>query len=84
MKMHKLATLTTLTALSLGVFHSAAATELTVSTWAGPNHGVNTIVWPTWASWVEEATEGRVSVNVVHDMGPPNAQMSPVVLSPWT
>jgi TRAP-type C4-dicarboxylate transport system substrate-binding protein len=75
MKMHKLATLTTLTALSLGVFHSAAATELTVSTWAGPNHGVNTIVWPTWASWVEEATEGRVSVNVVHDMGPPNAQM---------
>ncbi|SEG28556.1 TRAP-type C4-dicarboxylate transport system, substrate-binding protein [Billgrantia desiderata] len=75
MKMHKLATLTTLTALSLGAFHSAAATELTVSTWAGPNHGVNTIVWPTWASWVEEATEGRVSVNVVHDMGPPNAQM---------
>jgi TRAP-type C4-dicarboxylate transport system substrate-binding protein len=75
MKMHKLATLTTFTALSLGAFHSAAATELTVSTWAGPNHGVNTIVWPTWANWVEEATEGRVTVNVVHDMGPPNAQM---------
>ncbi len=75
MKMHKLATLTTLTALSLGVFQASMATELTVSTWAGPNHGVNTIVWPTWASWVEEATEGRVTVNVVHDMGPPNAQM---------
>ncbi len=75
MKMHKLATLTTLTALSLGVFQASMATELTVSTWAGPNHGVNTIVWPTWASWVEEATEGRVTVNVVHDMGSPNAQM---------
>ncbi|PMR74798.1 TRAP transporter substrate-binding protein [Billgrantia endophytica] len=73
--MHKLATLTTFTALSLGAFQGAAATELQVSTWAGPNHGVNTIVWPTWASWVEEATEGRVTVNVVHDLGPPNAQM---------
>ncbi|WP_111415529.1 TRAP transporter substrate-binding protein [Billgrantia lactosivorans] len=73
--MHKLATLTALTALSLGAFQGAAATELTVSTWAGPNHGVNTIVWPTWGKWVEEATEGRVTVNVVHDMGPPNAQM---------
>ena len=73
--MKKLATLTTLTALSLGAFQAAAATELQVSTWAGPNHGVNTIVWPTWASWVEEATEGRVTVNVVHDMGPPGAQM---------
>ena len=75
MKMHKLATLTALTALSLGAFQGAAATELTVSTWAGPNHGVNTIVWPTWGKWVEDATEGRVTVNVVHDMGPPNAQM---------
>ncbi len=75
MKMHKFATLTTLAALSFGAFQGAAATELTISTWAGPNHGVNTIVWPTWGKWVEEATDGRVTVNVVHDMGPPNAQM---------
>lgn len=75
--MRKLATLTTLSALlTLGAFQGAAAnTTLQVSTWAGPNHGVNTIVWPTWGSWVEEATEGRVTVNVVHDMGPPDAQM---------
>ncbi len=73
--MKKLATFTTLTALSLGAFQSAAATELQISTWAGPNHGVNAIVWPTWGSWVEEATDGRVTVNVVHDMGPPGAQM---------
>lgn len=75
--MRKLATLTTLSALmTLGAFQGAAAnTTLQVSTWAGPNHGVNTIVWPTWGSWVEEATEGRVTVNVIHDMGPPDAQM---------
>lgn len=73
--MKKLATLMTLTALTLGAFQGAAATELRVSTWAGPNHGVNTIVWPTWAQWVEDATEGRVTVSVEHDMGPPNAQM---------
>jgi TRAP-type C4-dicarboxylate transport system substrate-binding protein len=52
-----------------------AQTTITVSTWAGPNHGINTIVWPTWGAWVEEATEGRVTVEVVHDMGPPASQM---------
>ncbi|WP_447554412.1 TRAP transporter substrate-binding protein [Vreelandella sp. EE22] len=75
--MKKLATLTTFSVLmTLGALQSAtAATELQVSTWAGPNHGVNTIVWPTWGRWVEEATEGRVTVNVIHDLGPPDAQM---------
>ncbi|MBH8581357.1 TRAP transporter substrate-binding protein [Bisbaumannia pacifica] len=52
-----------------------AQTTLTVSTWGGPNHGVNTIVWPTWKAWIEEATEGRVTLDVVHDMGPPASQM---------
>lgn len=75
--MKKLATLTTFSALmTLGAFQGAtAATELQISTWAGPNHGVNTIVWPTWSRWLEEATDGRVTVNIIHDMGPPDAQM---------
>lgn len=76
--MKKMATLTTFSALMfLGSLQGALAadTVLQVSTWAGPNHGVNTIVWPTWGSWVEEATDGRVTVNVTHDMGPPDAQM---------
>jgi TRAP-type C4-dicarboxylate transport system substrate-binding protein len=55
-----------------------AQTTITVSTWAGPNHGINTMVWPTWKSWIEEATEGRVTVDVVHDMGPPASQMEMV------
>ena len=63
-----------LSGMSLSV-PALAQTTLTVSTWGGPNHGVNTMVWPTWKSWVEEATEGRVTVEVVHDMGPPASQM---------
>lgn len=55
-----------------------AQTTITVSTWGGPNHGINTIVWPTWKAWIEEATEGRVTVDVVHDMGPPQSQMEMV------
>ncbi len=55
-----------------------AQTTITVSTWAGPNHGINTMVWPTWKAWIEEATEGRVTVDVLHDMGPPDSQMAMV------
>lgn len=54
---------------------SFAQATITVSTWGGPNHGINTIVWPTWKAWIEEATGDRVTVEVVHDMGPPPAQM---------
>jgi len=73
------------TGLMLGTLTAAimstsalAQTTITVSTWAGPNHGINTMVWPTWKSWIEEATEGRVTVEVVHDMGPPASQMEMV------
>ncbi|WP_111415490.1 TRAP transporter substrate-binding protein [Billgrantia lactosivorans] len=63
-------------AVSLSLGTPALAQEtITVSTWGGPNHGINTLVWPTWKAWIEEATEGRVTVEVVHDMGPPAAQM---------
>ena len=55
-----------------------AQTTLTVSTVAGPNHGVNTLFWPTWGSWVEEATEGRVTVEVVHDLATDASQMEVV------
>lgn len=52
-----------------------AQTTLTVSTWASPNHGINSMVWPTWGEWIEEATEGRVKLNVVYDLGPSHSQM---------
>ncbi|MDI5889818.1 TRAP transporter substrate-binding protein [Halomonas rhizosphaerae] len=53
-----------------------AQTTINVSSWGGPNHGINTIVWPTWKAWIEEATEGRVTLQVTEDLGPPAAQMA--------
>lgn len=58
--------------------YTLAQTQLTVSTWGSPKHGINTIVWPQWGQWVEQATEGRVTINVVYDLAPPNSQMDTV------
>lgn len=67
-------------ALTSGVvsFPALSDTVLQVSAWGGPNHEVNTHMWTTWSKWVEEATDGRVTVNVTHDMGPPGSQMAMV------
>lgn len=53
----------------------SADTEITVSTWGGPNHPVNSKLWPILSSWIEKATDDRVTLKVVHDLGPPAAQM---------
>ncbi len=55
---------------------SALAAEkkvLHVGSWLPPKHTVNSVVLPTWAKWVEEATEGRVSVKVEYPGGHPKA-----------
>lgn len=49
----------------------AADTTLRVSTWLPPTNPQNETVWPTWAKWVEEATEGRVKVVVENYTGHP-------------
>jgi len=49
----------------------AAQTTLRVASWLPPTHPQNTVVWPTWSKWVEEATEGRVKVVVEYGMGHP-------------
>ncbi|WP_273205824.1 TRAP transporter substrate-binding protein [Marinobacter subterrani] len=48
-----------------------AATTLNVGTWLPPTNPQNAVVWPTWAKWVEEATEGRVQVEIENDLGHP-------------
>jgi TRAP-type C4-dicarboxylate transport system substrate-binding protein len=60
-------------ALTLGMASSIAAAETTlvVGTWQPPGNPMNTVVWPTWAEWVEEATEGRVKVKIEQDVGHP-------------
>lgn len=52
-----------------------AETVLSISTWGTPNNGINTIVWPTWGKWIEEATEGRVKLEVLYEVGAANSQM---------
>ncbi len=61
-------------ALAMGMTASATAsaeTTLIVGTWQPPGNPMNSIVWPTWAGWVEEATEGRVKVKIEQDVGHP-------------
>lgn len=50
---------------------SSAQTTLNVSTWLPPTHVQNNVVWPTWAGWVEEATDGRVKVNIEYTSSNP-------------
>ncbi|HSH57105.1 MAG TPA: TRAP transporter substrate-binding protein [Halomonas sp.] len=61
---------------TLALAMPAMAETINVSSWGGPNHGINTIVWPTWKAWIEEATEGRVTLQVTEDLGPPASQMA--------
>lgn len=52
---------------------SLAETVMKVATWLPPTHVQNAVVWPTWAKWVEEATEGRVKVELEYGMGHPKS-----------
>jgi TRAP-type C4-dicarboxylate transport system substrate-binding protein len=50
---------------------TAAETTLRVATWLPPTNPQNETVWPIWAKWVEEATEGRVEIIVENYTGHP-------------
>jgi len=52
-------------------FNATAETTLRVATWLPPTDKQNEVVWPTWAKWVEEATEGRVKVKLEYGLGHP-------------
>ncbi|MGF1681348.1 TRAP transporter substrate-binding protein [Photobacterium minamisatsumaniensis] len=77
MSLLKSALLVGATSLLISSWSAVAAPEkvIQISTWGSPNHGINTDVWPTWGQWVEEATEGRVTINVNYDLGPPQSQV---------
>lgn len=62
-----------------GVMLSASAmaeTVLHVGTWLPASSAQNEVVWPTWAKWVEEATEGRVTVKLEYDLGHPKSMFN--------
>lgn len=61
-------------AIALGTSLTTVAladTTLRVASWLPPTHPQNAVVWPTWAKWVEDATEGRVKVEIEYGLGHP-------------
>lgn len=64
------ATLALSSMLSVNTVFAKQAT-LNVSTWLPPTHVQNEVVWPTWAKWVEEATDGRIKVNIEYTSNNP-------------
>lgn len=67
-------TLAAASLLTLGMAGSAvvsASTTLVVGTWMPPSNPMNSTALPTWAGWVEEATEGRVRVRIEQGLGNP-------------
>ena len=61
-----------LTAVLLSLSHIASAeTIMRVASWLPPTHVQNAVVWPTWGKWIEEATEGRVKLEIEYGLGHP-------------
>lgn len=46
---------------------------LHIATWQPASHFMNAELWPTWGKWVEEATEGRVTIKLEYGMGHPKS-----------
>lgn len=69
-------TLAAASLLTMGMAGSAmvsASTTLVVGTWMPPSNPMNAVALPTWAKWVEEATEGRVTVRIEQGLGNPGS-----------
>ncbi len=61
-----------LVAFGISVSHASfAETTLKDGTWLPPTHAQNATVWPTWAGWVEKATQGRVKIKMEYGLGHP-------------
>lgn len=68
-----LAAASLLTAGMAGSSLVSASTTLVVGTWMPPTNPMNSTALPTWAEWVEEATEGRVQVRIEQGLGNPGS-----------
>lgn len=67
--------ITTLFAASMMLSHNAYAQnhELKIATWLSPMQTMNADVLPTWGKWIEEATEGRVTIKLEYDLAHPKS-----------
>ncbi|ABM02501.1 TRAP dicarboxylate transporter- DctP subunit [Psychromonas ingrahamii 37] len=61
---------------------------LRVGTWLSPTHTMNQNVLPTWGNWIEEATDGRVTIKLEYDVGHPKSLIDLVedgaIAASWT
>jgi TRAP-type C4-dicarboxylate transport system substrate-binding protein len=65
--------------LSLGLILSGnllADTVMRVSSWLPPTHPQNAVVLTTWGKWIEEATQGRVTMAIEYGMGHPKTMFN--------
>jgi TRAP-type C4-dicarboxylate transport system substrate-binding protein len=67
----KIKTLITAATLCFCASPLLAETQMHVASWLPPTHPQNSVVLPTWGKWIEEATEGRVSLKIDYDLGHP-------------
>ena len=52
---------------------ASAQTVWKFSTWVPPTHPIVELVWKPWMKQIEEATEGRVKIEMIPPLGPPQA-----------
>ncbi len=52
---------------------AVADTVLRVATWLPPGHTMNAEILSTWGKWIEEESEGRVTVKLEYGMGHPKS-----------
>ncbi len=78
-------------AVALGLALSSsvmAQSVMRVASWLPPTHPQNAVVLPTWGKWIEEATEGRVKMEIEYGMGHPKTMFDlvedGVVDASWT
>ena len=57
---------------------SSAQTVMRVGSWLPAKHTMNADVLPTWGKWIEEATDGRVTIAVEYPGGHPKAMLDSV------
>lgn len=73
--------LTKLTAATLALAvvllpgQALAAKVMRVGSWLPSGHTMNKDVLPTWGKWIEEATEGRVTMKIEYPGGHPKAML---------
>lgn len=63
--------ITMLIIIIVTMIHMVYSAKMSVATWLSPQDPHNAIVLPEWKKWIEEATDGRVEVELKYYQGHP-------------